>query len=342
MSRSVLLFGAVLILTACSQSISPPKAEHTTVRDTLYDTAVQHYTTVDTTTDSFIWRLTQSTDRFPCAAWVVGTHDIWVVGDSLEHFDGTSWISLIPNVFAKQGTTSKLFRNENGMLWIVNGEVISYDPILNSSKLFHAKDFGGGSISAAWGKSNNDMFFVGKKGLIAHFDGVEFSRIVLDTSWEFTAITGSSDNDIWAVGIDHNQPWAAIAAHFDGFLWQRDTLSNLMGQVYPPKTILTIDSAGHNIQTMWTEDISGPNHVWRKTDRAAWRSDTLIDAVGGFLIGTSFNDLIACGGYYWPHWNGKFWKRFQGPFRGPAINGGFMHENTVCIVEPPFIYVGYR
>ncbi|MDD5718406.1 MAG: hypothetical protein PHQ53_01805 [Candidatus Krumholzibacteria bacterium] len=57
----------------------------------------------------------------------------------------------------------------------------------------------GQSLNAAWGMDADDMWAVGNRGAIIHFDGQQVSRFEAETGNDLVAIHGLARDDIWAV-----------------------------------------------------------------------------------------------------------------------------------------------
>ncbi|NLH48382.1 MAG: hypothetical protein GX444_07240 [Myxococcales bacterium] len=70
----------------------------------------------------------------------------------------------------------------------------------------------GGWLAGVWGTSSEDMYFVGDRGVILHFDGVIFSALASNTTEPLTAVWGLSSSDIYAVG-------GTTVVHYDGVEW---------------------------------------------------------------------------------------------------------------------------
>lgn len=51
-----------------------------------------------------------------------------------------------------------------------------------------------------WGLSTSDIWIVGVKGYIAHYDGVSFTQTASGTNEHLYGVWSSSATDVWAVG----------------------------------------------------------------------------------------------------------------------------------------------
>ncbi|WP_394831316.1 hypothetical protein LVJ94_32880 [Pendulispora rubella] len=72
----------------------------------------------------------------------------------------------------------------------------------------------GNDIHGIWVSSANDVWTVGKRGTISHYDGASWKTIHVDDE-ELRGIWGASPSDIWAVGSNE------VILHYDGTSWKR-------------------------------------------------------------------------------------------------------------------------
>jgi hypothetical protein len=81
-----------------------------------------------------------------------------------------------------------------------------------------------------WGSSGNDVFAVGTKGTILHYDGSHWSQMNSGTKEILSGIWGSSSKDVFAVGkIGYN---VGFILHYDGNTWSemaRYELDSIIG-----------------------------------------------------------------------------------------------------------------
>ncbi|HMD89019.1 MAG TPA: hypothetical protein VKF38_07640 [Anaerolineaceae bacterium] len=206
-------------------------------------------------------------DLYAVAA--VSTNDVWAVGwyqsgqtgqigGALTlHWDGTSW-TVVPN----PGTTT---------------------------------------LYAIKAVSSNDVWAFGVQ-VILHWNGSNWSNVSFPllpgsgNTYYFRGASGTSANDIWAVGFrqwPYNEGYlnAPITYHWDGTSWS------------------LVYNAGTPYQYLWAVSALAPNDVWAVGDNgqmqhwngAAWSSvASTYPGAGGRLLGlaaTSSSDLWAVGNY---------------------------------------------
>jgi hypothetical protein len=203
-----------------------------------------------------------------------------------------------------------------------------------------------------WGTSSNDMFFVGDKGTIVHFDGANWMKFPKVTEKKLTSVWGTASNDVWSAGFNSSTD-ESVLLHYDGTAWSEDPLSTSQGtRRYGIGTVWSSDSAGHRFTAL-----SGAT-VLRQTDDGPWRSDSgqitnrLND--GGFVgigvKGNNPNDLLTAGGWgFIAHWNGRSWHQYKEFFNygNPLYGASTLHlkGNTAIVAgskNGSWIAVGRR
>jgi hypothetical protein len=294
----------------------------------------------DTTSHDFIWtEYSIPEESNITGVWVFGQDSILLVGRYLYWFDGVNFTKrnpLIPPSRPISGALADytLFAHTPDDYWLVHGSIA-----------FHVEgntvtEYRPGSVNACWGTSSNDMFFVGNKGNINHFDGTKFTKMASPTTKNLRSVWGTSHNDVWACGFNSSTA-ETILLHYDGTSWTEDEISVSKG-IYATggfNVVWACDSANHKFVTT-----SGAILI-RKTDNNSWRSDSGLvpnGLGGGEFIGISprgntANDFMVIGGWgFTAHWNGKTWYKYNELFDYNNLNYGasgfHMKGNTACIV----------
>jgi hypothetical protein len=172
-------------------------------------------------------------------------------------------------------------------------------------------------LEAVWGTSPSNVYAVGDRSVILHFDGESWSEEETPSRYGYNDIWGSSPTDIYAVGTD--------VAHFNGVEWTDLDLgiSGSVRQVWGTSstdlyfrswagvfhydgTTLTELGFGENfsISDLWA---SGPDDVYVVTrsemvhhyDGTEWSEYELAAPVSGRrfyeVSGASANNVLVCG-----------------------------------------------
>jgi hypothetical protein len=73
-------------------------------------------------------------------------------------------------------------------------------------------------LLSVWGSSGSDVFAVGAKGTILHYNGSTWSSMVSGTTSDLLCVWGSSGSDVFAVGYDTNN-YTGTILHYNGSTW---------------------------------------------------------------------------------------------------------------------------
>jgi hypothetical protein len=356
------------VLSSCKHPVGPPtdttKHKCDTCCDTCHkpcdtchkpcDTCHKPCDTCNLNKDSlahaFVW--TEYINKMPgetnpTGVWVFGQNDIYIVGNSLWHYDGISFTIAPANDRTHNNVTMNgalngcnIFAFSKTDFWMVHGG-LAYHTM--DGKYFDYLLPGGptGTANMCWGVNSNDMFFVGNGGIMYHYDGLQFVQMNSNTTKDLTSVWGTSSSNVWACGFN-SSTGETVILHYDGASWSIDNLSN------DPV------AKSNGFDVVWACDSSNVypfvatsgSNVYRKTDNGAWRNDgSLIpNALGGntfvglyLLRGNSPNDIMAAGGWGWVgHWNGKTWKKYDALYdynnSDYIPNALSLNGNTACVV----------
>ena len=351
-----LLFAAVFLISGISSCVYNPIVTHPpcdTCCDTCHkpcDTCKKPCDTCNLNQDSlahaFNWvQLSIPGETNLTGCWVFGQNDIYIVGNSLWHYNGMMF-TIVPafdqtynNITLNGGLNgSNIFAFSKTDLWMVSSGVLFH----TVDGTHYSDSRPGGQLNACWGTSSNDMFFVGGYGLIYHYDGTSFTKMNSNTGTDLNAVWGTSDKNVWACGR-HQANNATVLVHYDGSNWSIDDLSNdnEVKQDGMEATWAIDSSISHQYVA-----VSGA-YVYRMTDNQPWRVDQSVPnqipgdsthRVGLQAIqGNNPNDLWVAGDWGWlGHWSGKTWGKYPTLFdySNKLYGGGQMsvNGNTICVV----------
>lgn len=163
----------------------------------------------------------------------------------------------------------------------------------------------GGTDSYWWvhGTGANDVWLVGEKGRITHWDGTKFEERSSGTTATLFGVWAAAPNDAWAVGGVPDQPTAPndVVLHWDGASWKPEVLPEAnkvaLFKVWGSSKgdIYVVGEAGlvwHRKGGTWTREAKGI---------AQGRLTT--------VTGCSATEIIAVGGRELLTSNGATWKR---------------------------------
>ena len=169
--------------------------------------------------------------------------DIWAVGQSVMHYDGTKWTAFAPAMSSQISSLNGVVAVSPSLAWAagnmstngIPGQVIEQ---WNGKKwsVFPGPSFSPGdqpSIFSMTSTSANDIWAIGSllsesgqllSYLFEHFDGKKWTATSIISNDAF--LFGSSadqTNDVWAVGFNgpENDDSKTLALHFDGTTWSQ-------------------------------------------------------------------------------------------------------------------------
>jgi hypothetical protein len=246
------------------------------------------------------------TNNFLIAASASSPNDIWAVGESTIHFDGTKWTAF-PAPFIDGGNNAFLqgvAALSPTSAWAV-GTLIAGTPgqIIeqwDGSKwsLFPNPTFPPGSqadLFAVTSTSANDIWAVGNFGdaaghpfnLFEHWDGTAWTVTTIeDKDFEDLAgVSADATNDAWAVGFK-GVNGQTLAMHWDGSEWNEVATPNI----------------GKGPNRLGGVLALSPNNAWAVGYFAPPKGDM-----------KPMRTLIL-------HWDGKSWKVVPSPNVGPKTH----------------------
>lgn len=176
-----------------------------------------------------------------------------------------------------------------------------------------------------WGSAPNDIYAVGhnelSRGTMWHFDGNVWTSVKIAAieggpvvgSYDFTAIYGFSQNDVWAVGVRFYQNQtplpkytdSSLIIHFDGNNWteHKVTGGGLLTEVF-----------GVSPDDVW---VGGGYGTYFHFNGNTWTKVSMSDSlhcrsISGFSSNDVYSllwksDLVGQDSIYLAHWNGNAW-----------------------------------
>jgi len=241
------------------------------------------------------------------AASASSPNDIWAVGQSTIHFDGTKWTAFQAPFINGENTAflQGVVDISPTLAWAVGNESNNggspFQQVIEQWdgtkwRLFPNPKFPPNSqadLFAITSTSANDIWAAGNLvqdslsfNLFEHWDGTAWTVTTIDDN-NFEALTGVSadaTNDAWAVGWVANSTTKTLAIHWDGTNWTH---------------VATPANVGHGPNQLNAVLTVAPNEAWAvgySTPGKAEESATLT--------------LIL-------HWDGTSWKVVPSPNVGP-------------------------
>lgn len=246
---------------------------------------------------------TQVSTQYFWGVWGTGPHDVWALGGSTYHYDGTRWSSVDAHggMRAWGSGPSDVFTvgAASGYLGasspIYHYDGASWSLVANPTS----------EMDAVWGSGPRDVWATGVSTIL-HFDGTSWTKDVYQPGFRVSGLWGSGPRDVWAFsGAAVGPGSGARYAHFDGTAWADAVISG---------------PANARNDAMWG---SAANDIWSVGDGlmhwngATWTRDPKFSSGTRFygVWGTGPSDFWAVreDSTVW-HFDGTSWSDFGFPF----------------------------
>ena len=163
----------------------------------------------DSTTQNFTFETFEFGDGFSSSylndVWVFNENNIWAVGDigpdngeigtNILRWNGSKWFRF-EREFVSTGFTG-IWAVDSNNIYFASGVIRKYENgAVKTIDLTHLTFSNNQSVNKLWGSSENNLYGVGRNGIIVHYDGVNWTKIDFDTQWYFYGITGDPKKGI--------------------------------------------------------------------------------------------------------------------------------------------------
>jgi len=316
------------------------------ILDTLQPAKELKVTTLPTTNHNFTWQTFEFGDYNPSALMdvtIIDENNIWAVGkiymnDSLGHsdpnaynavhWDGSKWeVKRITTLFRGNYITVPLegiFAFSSSDIWMVGSL-----PVHEDGKSWMMYDIRSTvdanlSLSKAWGNNSSNMYFIGRGGSLAHYNGKSWQKIESGTDFTLTDIFGSSNGNIYSAGSKF--------AEGKGIVLRRNKTGQfetmVEGGIVSPTELFHPKLYGRT-NTVWVDEnntvyTAGDFLYQYKNGKWSFVSSLPENHLGadqsyiGYIYqmrGNASNDILMCGDKNTlRHFNGESWEQLGIPF----------------------------
>ena len=329
--------------------------------------------TTDTTSHNFnfqTWRFGEHSSSTLYDVAIINDSSIWAVGEiylndslgqpdphpyGLIHWDGFKW--EVKRITAQNPSGGYSYITPTGIIaistseiWLASGGVFLFDGqnITSAFWLINYSGYSGGifnngeTAQRIWGKSSTDLYAIGNKGAIAHYNGSNWQRLESGTDLDIYDIwgnkTNNGDNEILCVASDQFAGSGKKILRITNNIV--DSISNT-GLSNSLNAIWFVSSKKYYIggDGLFSTEALGNN--WERNNKLPAYYKTSVR-------GNNINDVFVAGAYgLLLHYNGKSWMNYQDRF---PINGSFgrvdMKEDIVCASgndeNQAFVVIGKR
>jgi hypothetical protein len=323
--------------------------------------------TMDTTSHNFTWETFEfGGGSYSCFSDVaiISPDNIWAVGeihtedtdqwneDSTEwidsynaaHWDGDKWeLKRITVNFRGSLITPPLdgvFAFSPTDIWFVGSLPIYGDGV--DWEIFDVRQITGSDLSLTkmWGTSSNDMYFIGRSGSIAHYNGLNWRKISSGTDLDFYSIYGDYN--------DQTNSWEVIALASDIFHSRERVIIKIENSRALPISSYPMSWSMSGLWFIANKKyyVTG-NGIYQKKnlEEESWKELMNFSPYYIYeILGTGLNDIFTLGACQEiMHFNGLTWSRVrpiscEGSYAGIsiqdniiAIAGSYRGKGTILV-----------
>lgn len=323
-------------------------------------------THLDSTSHSFVWRVDTigTWESHFNGVWGIDSNNVYVVGwvylsdndtaFTFMHWNGKNWDSMRRFI----GEPQDIFGFNENDLWRVGdagGSPNFYPKISHwNGSQWQEWEFPallGMTTTGIWGTSSSNMFVVGWKGLILHYDGSVWSRMQSPTNSNLYDIWSANKNfssgiNIYAVGSS-DYPETGILLIYKTDYW-RSVFERKVKSGVPSGFMSTIwgyDNEHYFTSGGYAQLFTGYDSTW--TEIQVPNTNTGI----GHIRGSGWNNIFATGSFgLIIHYNGSTWKRYDEFYKKPDGEGpGKIWTNNNCVYivgqsrdQRALVYIGKK
>jgi hypothetical protein len=229
-----------------------------------------------------------------------------------------------------------IFVIDKSNIWLTDGGVFRWDGHSRQVSATYDRIFliggeeNGQSVNKLWGTSSTNIYGVGDKGMITHFDGNTWQKIPSGIDFDFSDIYGALDpnngkQQILAVAYQNYPPQRAI------FIIQGNTSTQISS--YPIQQINEFFSLWF-IPNQHYYVVGDGIYEKKSLSDSLWKDNlfNITRKVTTKIRGNGLNDVFVVGSFGdCLHWNGGSWKSYidqtglsDGSFGSVAIKGNLV------------------
>jgi hypothetical protein len=274
---------------------------------------------------------------------IIDENNIWVVGEiymndssgeedpilyNAVHWNGENWaIKRIivnyrgsPSIAELRGS----FSLPDGSIVLSSG--LPYLPANSGWALHHLWDMGifderDGSVNNVWGGSPSNIYFVGNRGSIAHYNGSQWQKLESGTTTHITDVWGTEDPIREEVVV-----FCTVSSVFEP--GDRKIL-----KITDQNDVAPVDWGGGQLNSIYTNSgfpLFAAGYGIYVNSTSNW--EQMIDVQVNKLRGNTINDIIAVGGLGMIcHYNGVDWMVFSEVYNALYISVA-MKDDLVAAV----------
>ena len=276
---------------------------------------------------------------------VVGPNDVWAIGSSVYHWNGSQWSA----VTTPQGGLSDIAALAPDNVWAVGAYVVSgilrtfiihWDGVIWSVVPSPNAGPGHNGLGAVAGTGPNDIWAAGtyqnggvERTLLLHWDGTVWSVVPSPNAGPgnhyLQALAARAPNDVWVVGYFRTPPGQSneptnLVLHWDGVQWRIVPSPNPGGgSILRSVTAISADAVwAVGVHILAIYDVVPMTLYWNGSVWSVVSNPPIVPiselygvtavgpddvwAVGRYSVAGEFRGLLE-------HWDGHAWSMMPGP-----------------------------
>jgi hypothetical protein len=167
--------------------------------------------------------------------WASAENDVWVSTEgSLHHWNGTDWANTysLPTPCGSVG--GAMWGRDANDVWLASPYAIQH-VVGGFAHPSCSIDTTVKGVTNVRGRAADDIWAVGKGGVIYHYDGHAWTATPSGTTVDLTSVWASGPNDAWAAGAGPSfvpGEYATVLVHWNGAQWSEVEGAREIAQVW--------------------------------------------------------------------------------------------------------------
>lgn len=179
-----------------------------------------------------------------------------------------------------------------------------------------------GLLSWSFGFSSNDVWSVGLRGAVVHYDGTSWTEVSSNTDEDLWGVWGSSPNDIYIVGGNVFSGEVTIL-HWNGSEFEAEELPDEANPLRV-RALFKVFGVGGRVFAVGQNGliVERTSEGWTRHSAGSGATEDFVS-----LWGTSANNIVAVGGRTRPKistWDGTSWTTFEASKNFGGLNAVYV------------------
>jgi hypothetical protein len=255
---------------------------------------------------------------------IINENDIWAVGEiyttdstyNAAHWDGKSWKLIKVYDAGNQfiGSLRGIIVLNTTEIWLTDGGIHRWDGVSKQAITSYSRialiggEENGQSVDKLWGYSSSNIYGVGQKGMITHYNGSTWSKLESGTTLDI--------QDIWGSKNEQSGEWEILAVASSLHTSFDRKIFRITNNTVSPIADSSIQYALSSVWFISNQQyyVAGSGIYEKKIlNNTIWQNEplTITQYYSHKIRGIDTSDVVAVGGAGEViHYNGKSWRSF--------------------------------